>query len=129
MPPIGFRCMALSMQMAKKQITQLIDDLDGEIIDEGGKTLHFSLEGRAYEIDLSDENAQKLRDALEPFITAGRAIGATERASAPSRGRRARTTGDLDLSAVREWARSNGHTVSERGRVPAAVLEAYRAAH
>jgi hypothetical protein len=111
--------------MAKQQITRLIDDLDGEVL-ESGKTIHFSLEGRAYEIDLSDKNADKLREAFAPFIKAGRSIGSASRSSS-TRGR-ATKKDSRDLGAVREWAAANGYEVSARGRVPTAVLEAYDAA-
>jgi hypothetical protein len=114
-----------SLAMAKQQITRLIDDLDGEVL-EAGKTIHFSLEGRAYEIDLSDENAEKLREAFAPFIKAGRSIGSGSR-STSTRGRAAKKD-SRDLGVVREWAAANGYEVSTRGRVPAAVLEAYDAA-
>ncbi|WP_345134066.1 Lsr2 family DNA-binding protein [Microbacterium laevaniformans] len=57
-----------------------------------------------------------------PFLSAP-AAGARRGTS-----RSARKASGVDLAAVREWARANGHTVSERGRVPAAVLEAYAAA-
>ncbi|MDQ1206086.1 hypothetical protein QE377_002445 [Microbacterium sp. SORGH_AS 862] len=117
--------MSYSLAMAKQQITRLIDDLDGEVL-EAGKTIHFSLEGRAYEIDLSDKNAEKLREAFAPFIKAGRSIGSASR-GASTRGRAAKKD-SRDLGAVREWAAANGYEVSARGRVPAAVLEAYDAA-
>ncbi|GAB3156068.1 Lsr2 family protein [Microbacterium neimengense] len=115
-----------SLAMAKQQITRLIDDLDGEVL-EAGKTIHFSLEGRAYEIDLSDENVEKLREAFAPFIKAGRSIGSASR-STSTRGR-ATKKDSRDLGAVREWAAVNGYEVSARGRVPAAVLAAYDTAH
>lgn len=114
--------------MAKKQITQLIDDLDGETLEEG-ETIHFSLDGSTYEIDLSEDNADKLREAFRPFIEAARPIGSATGSVRSSRSRSARTKNDLDLGAVRTWARENGHEVSDRGRVPAAVLDAYRSAH
>ncbi|WP_454149036.1 histone-like nucleoid-structuring protein Lsr2 [Microbacterium lacticum] len=109
--------------MAKKLITRIIDDLDGTELEDGGRTVSFSLEGRAYEIDLSDKNADKLRDALAPFIKVARSSSA----SGPRARRSAR--GSSNLAAVRAWANDNGHTVSERGRVPATVLAAYEAAH
>ncbi|WP_344229358.1 Lsr2 family protein [Microbacterium binotii] len=114
-----------SRAMAKQHFTRLIDDLDGEVLEEG-KTIHFSLEGRSYEIDLSEKNAEKLREAFEPFIKAGRAIGSASRTTTRGRSTKKDTR---DLGAVREWAAANGHEVSARGRVPAAVLEAYDAAH
>ncbi|WP_433674819.1 histone-like nucleoid-structuring protein Lsr2 [Microbacterium gorillae] len=114
--------------MAKKIIHQLVDDIDGTVLDAGeGESVHFSLDGVAYEIDVTDANAAALRDALSPYISAGRRVGrdaSTVRATTPKRvGRRP------DLAAVRAWANDNGHPVSDRGRVPASVLEAYDAAH
>lgn len=115
--------------MARKQITQLIDDLDGETLDDGGETILFSLDGRAYEIDLSSANAAQLREAFAPYVDVARSISSAPRNNGrPARARRARTD-ERDLGAVREWARQNGHTVSERGRVPAAILESYDEAH
>ncbi|RWR18233.1 Lsr2 family protein [Microbacterium enclense] len=114
--------------MAKKQITQLIDDLDGSILEEGdGVSLRFSLEGRSHEIDLSDANAAKLRDALGPFIAAARPTSGT---ASPTRSGATRSTGrSADLAAIRAWANENGCTVSSRGRVPQPVIEAYEASH
>ncbi|MCT2087109.1 Lsr2 family protein [Microbacterium enclense] len=112
--------------MAKKQITQLIDDLDGSVIDDG-TTIHFSVEGRAYEIDLSSDNAKKLREAFEPFVSAGRPLG-----SVPSGARRPtkpRSDSGRDLGDVRTWAEENGYSINSRGRISATVLEAYAAAH
>ncbi|MDQ1121535.1 histone-like nucleoid-structuring protein Lsr2 [Microbacterium trichothecenolyticum] len=112
--------------MAKKQITQLIDDLDGSIIDDG-TTVHFSLEGRAYEIDLSGRNAQKLRDAFAPYVSAGRSVGT----SAPTGRRvgRGRPASSRDLVDVRSWAQQNGFDINARGRISSSVLDAYDAAH
>lgn len=112
--------------MATRHIAQLIDDLDGAALEEGaGKQITFSIEGRSYEIDLSQSNADKLYSALAPFIDAARSVGSTARSSNP-RGSRART--DIDLGAVRDWARANGHAVSDRGRVPGSIIDAYKAA-
>ncbi|BAJ75785.1 hypothetical protein MTES_2821 [Microbacterium testaceum StLB037] len=113
--------------MAIKHITHLVDDLDGSVLEEGeGKQITFSVEGRAYEIDLSNRNADKFYDAVAPFVDAARSVSRTTTTS--RRPRAARRDNDIDLGAVREWARANGHTVSDRGRVPATVLEAYSAA-
>ncbi|KTR95527.1 hypothetical protein NS220_05775 [Microbacterium testaceum] len=111
--------------MAKKHITQLIDDLDGSVL-ESGTTINFSLEGRAYEIDLSENNAKKLREAFEPFTVAARSIGS----SAPSVRRSPRRAASTrDLVDVRAWAEKNGHSINARGRISSAVLSAYDAAH
>ncbi|KHK98593.1 hypothetical protein LK09_06400 [Microbacterium mangrovi] len=117
--------------MAKKIIHQLVDDLDGTVLEPGaGETVLFSLDGRAYEIDLTDANAAALRDAFAAYIAAGRSVGreaAGTRAAAPRR-RSARSNAS-ENAAVRSWANENGFTVSERGRIPASVQQAYEAAH
>ncbi|MFE1644469.1 Lsr2 family protein [Microbacterium sp. P01] len=115
--------------MARRIVHQLVDDLDGTEMEVGtGETVLFSLDGVAYEIDLTDENAARLRDAFEPFLAAGRSISGA-RGAAASGSRPRRRTGQQDYSAIRSWAAENGYTVSERGRVPATIIEAYEAAH
>lgn len=109
--------------MAKKTVVTLVDDLDGSTIDgDSGSTVTFSVEGRAYEIDLSDANAAALRAALQPFTDAARVIRTDRAASRPRQAKR-------DVSSIREWAKREGHDVNERGRIPAAVMEAYAASH
>ncbi|WZH35604.1 MAG: Lsr2 family protein [Microbacterium enclense] len=112
--------------MAIRRVTQLVDDLDGTVLDTGeGKQITFCVEGRAYEIDLSEENADTFYKALAPFVNVARSAGS---AAAPRTGRRAtRVKSDVDLGAVRQWARENGHTVSDRGRVPVSIVEKYKA--
>lgn len=115
--------------MARKIVHQLVDDLDGTVLDVGeGETVLFSLDGIAYEIDLTDANAAALRGALEPFVSAGRSVSSPAR-SGGAAARKRRRTGQQDFGAVREWAKKNGYSVSDRGRVPASVMEAYEAAH
>ncbi|MEU4642843.1 Lsr2 family protein [Micromonospora sp. NPDC049460] len=113
--------------MARKVITVLTDDLDGGKAD---RTVEFSLDGVAYTIDVSDENAGVLRKALDPYISAGRRIGrgTVDVGRAP---RRAGTPGGAGMDreqnrAIREWAVKNGYKISERGRIPVEVAEAYK---
>lgn len=110
--------------MGKRTIVEVFDDLDGSAIENDSPTIRFAVDGRGYEIDLSRTNADAFHAALEPYIKAARQVStASARRGATGRARA------RDLAAVREWARANGHDVSERGRVPAAVLSAYDAAH
>jgi hypothetical protein len=113
--------------MARKVITTLVDDIDGQPIEEGkGETVPFSLDGVNYEIDLSDENAAALRTALEEYTDKGRRVGrATGAKGAPRRS--SSSSSKEDLGAARTWLREHGHEVSERGRISAALLEEYRA--
>ncbi|WP_434181403.1 Lsr2 family protein (plasmid) [Clavibacter michiganensis] len=114
--------------MARKVVTTLVDDIDGTQIEEGqGETVPFALDGVNYEIDLSDDNAAKLRTALEEYTEKGRRVGRATTGKAGTR-RSASSTPKGDLSAAREWLRANGHEVSERGRIAAPLLEEYRAA-
>ena len=111
--------------MAQKVQVVLIDDLDGG---EATETVTFGLDGATYEIDLSENNAAQLRDALAPWVGNGRRISG--RATRPS-GRRGASSpsSSTDTTAIRSWAKENGHKVSERGRISAKVQEAYAAAH
>jgi hypothetical protein len=115
--------------MAQQRTVRFIDDLDGT---DASGTFDFALDGRQYQIDLSDENAAKLRDALAPFIGAARKAGGRGRARAPRQTvvaeKPARSNRD-ETAAIRQWARENGHQVNERGRIPKSVLEAYHAAN
>ena len=114
--------------MARQVITTLIDDLDGKKAD---RTVEFSLDGTNYTIDLSEANAGKLRKALDPYINAGTRIGRASTARIPARrGGAGRTASSRDENRlIREWAAANGHQISERGRIPQSVSDAYRAAH
>ena len=108
--------------MAQKVSIVLVDDLDGS---EATETVTFGLDGTSYEIDLNDKNAAKLRDVLSGYVGHGRKVG-----SAPRRGRKtAASTGGPSAREIRDWARSNGHDVPDRGRVSAEVREAFAAAH
>ncbi|NYH41187.1 hypothetical protein HNR22_000914 [Micromonospora jinlongensis] len=113
--------------MARKVITVLTDDLDGGKAD---RTVEFSLDGVAYTIDVSDENAGVLRKALDPYINAGRRIGRGPVESARTVRRSGRPAGagmDREQNrAIREWAVKNGYKISERGRIPVEVVEAYK---
>ena len=118
--------------MARRIVHQLVDDLDGTILEVGsGETVTFSLDGSAYEIDLTADNATAPREPLAPYVDAARSIGTSRGSSSSSGngGRKRRRAGQQDYSAIREWAKDNGFQVSERGRVPASVIEAYDAAH
>jgi hypothetical protein len=118
--------------MARKTQIVLEDDLSGDVLEDGaGETVSFSLDGQSYEIDLSTDNARQLRDDFARYVGHGRKTAASSSTSRQSsnRGRSAGAEDKRDLGAVREWARQNGHTVSERGRIASPVLEAYDAAH
>jgi hypothetical protein len=111
--------------MAKQVITVLTDDLDGGDAD---RTIEFALDGVNYTIDLSEKNAGKLRKALDPYLEVASRVA---RASANGRlaartVQPARANRDQN-QAIREWATKNGYEVSERGRIPSSIVEAFHA--
>lgn len=109
--------------MAQRVEVTLIDDLDGEKADE---TVQFSVDGAAFEIDLSAKNAASLREDLQPWIRHARRGTTARRGGRAAAGPASRRQ---DLAKIREWARANGHDVSDRGRVAADIQRAYDAAH
>ena len=109
--------------MAQIREIRLVDDLDGEVADE---TVEFGVDGKNYEIDLSTANAKKLRDALAEFVASARRAGGRRRGGgAPAAAPRRPSIDREQNQAIREWARKRGMKVSDRGRIPAEVLEAY----
>ncbi len=113
--------------MAQKVHVTLVDDLDGS---EAAETVTFALDGTTYEIDLSGANAGKLRDSLAGYTGVARRVsggrGRGRRAAARAGGAGA---GDSDTSKIREWARSKGLAVSDRGRIRSEIRDQYYAAH
>lgn len=110
--------------MARKTLVQLVDDLDGSAIADGeGRTVTIGWDGASYELDLTTKHIDELTSLLEPYVAAGRKSGRKSpgRDSAPK-------SDPEELQKIREWAKSNGHTVSDRGRISAAVRDAYAAA-
>jgi len=103
--------------MVTKVQVSLVDDLDGS---EPASAHTLQLDGLRVEIDLSAANAAALRDALQPYLAAGRRSGATRVTRAP--------IDPLQSQAIRTWAHTNGVTVSDRGAIPHRVRAAYDAA-
>jgi len=109
--------------MAQKVLISMVDDIDGG---EAHGTVTFGLDGVTYEIDLSDQHADELREELATYIGSARRIGGRKtRGTAPVPA----TTPDRERTqAIRAWAGDNGYDVSQRGRISSTVVEAYDAA-
>ncbi|HYH31429.1 MAG TPA: Lsr2 family protein [Pseudonocardia sp.] len=113
--------------MATKTTVTLVDDLDGSTADE---QVEFAMDGKSYEIDLSAANSARLREALAPFVSAARRTSGRRRSAAAARPAAARPSTDREQNqAIREWAQQQGMKISERGRIPSNVLEAYHQNH
>lgn len=118
--------------MAQKVTVQLVDDVDGS---EADSTVEFGLDGVNYTIDLSTENASNLRDALAPYLEGARRTGGRKRSGKAAKAGKAKQKGAAQAApkasdrernqAIREWARQQGMQVSDRGRIPAEIVEAY----
>lgn len=108
--------------MAQRVSIELVDDIDGS---PAAETVSFALDGVTYELDLSATHAASFREALGHYIGHARKVGgANRRGGTSSR----RSSGSGEARVIREWARSNGYTVPDRGRVSADVKAAYDAA-
>ncbi len=120
--------------MAQKTIVTVVDDLTGE---ESGEisTVEFALDGVGYVIDLTDKNAQELRDALSAYVAAARRTGGRQRGRGrqPSSGSSTRSSSSAynrdTQRAIRQWAKQHGQAVSDRGRLPASVVKAWEDQH
>ena len=104
--------------MAKEIITLLRDDLDGS---EATRTVTFAWDGKAYEIDLNDENFERFSDSIASYVAAARPLVSAD----GGRGRAAAPTDRGRLDAIRSWAKSAGLSVADRGRIRASIVAAY----
>lgn len=112
--------------MTQKISYDLVDDIDGG---KAVETLSFAIDGQTYEIDLGKRNADRLRATLSPYVEAGRRmVKTTGRLGRPRLVVQRHVDVGADPRAVRAWAKANRIDVPERGRIPGAVLDQYRAA-
>ena len=113
------------LSVAQKIQTLLIDDLDGG---EAETTVRFGLDGTEYEIDLSAKNADALRRAVARYVDAARRAPAAAARRPGRNGRKPASANGTDPTAVREWAKSQGIEVKDRGRLPAELVVKFKAA-
>src|SRR3954468_8555301 len=107
----------------------LVDDLDGS---EGAETISYTINGQDYEIDLSEDNAEKFHDTLEPYIQKSREVRRQADTTRHKDGRRRSSgTGSSrdDIPQIRAWAESQGMNVNARGRIKKEIVDAYDEAH
>jgi len=122
--------------MAQQTTITLVDDLDETL--PAAETIRFGVDGTSYEIDLSAEHAAALREDVATWVTHARRTGArphrtptrtTRGAAQPQRSGNRTSANRKQTATVRDWARSNGYTVSDRGRIPTAVQDAFDSTH
>ncbi len=116
--------------MATITRTYRVDDLDGS--EEDVSTIHFALDKKDYEIDLSAANAERLREKLAKFLDVASPVKApkTKTSTAKHRTKSAPAPSGRDQSqAIRDWARSQNIEVSSRGRIKSDIVAQFNAAH
>jgi nucleoid-associated protein Lsr2 len=106
--------------MVQKVSIALEDDLDGG---PAAETVRFGLGGAEYEIDLSKKNARAFRKGLSQFVEHARKAGRAQSRRAAHTSANRQRSGD-----IRAWAKSQGIKLSERGRIPATIVEQYEGA-
>jgi hypothetical protein len=104
--------------MSSKVLVVLEDDMDGG---KASETIAFAIDGTQYEIDLNDQNAKKLRDALDGYVSKARKVSGKRSTSR-------KASSEVDNKAVRRWAQANGVELSKRGRIPQDVVSQFRSA-
>ncbi|MFB8276979.1 histone-like nucleoid-structuring protein Lsr2 [Nocardia colli] len=109
--------------MARQVVVALVDDFDAESV--ADETVAFTIDGVAYEMDLSASNAAQLRNVFAQWTAHARTIGRVQQGKS-SKAKPAR--GKDQTAAIREWARQNGHKISRRGRISLNVVQAYEKA-
>ncbi|MGB3351169.1 MAG: Lsr2 family protein [Mycobacterium sp.] len=122
--------------MAKRVTTQLVDDIDGTIIDdESGEAIEFAVGGVEYVIDLKAKNATEFHRKLGYYIEHSTRVGGRRRKPSPAGAATPAKTGTTatrdpeQTRAIRQWAFDEGYELSSRGRIPAGIVEAFDAAH
>lgn len=110
--------------MAKVTRVELVDDLDGTVIEKnGGETVKFALDGTNYSIDLTKKNAEAFRSTLAKYIDKAEREGGRTASTSRRSGSSRRST--AELNAIREWANANGYQTAPRGRVKTDIMVAY----
>ncbi|WP_394250503.1 histone-like nucleoid-structuring protein Lsr2 [Arthrobacter pityocampae] len=107
--------------MAQRVQVQLVDDLSG---DEAQETVRFGLDGTDYEIDLTAQNAESLRNALSAYVDKGRKAASGKPQSSGQKSASSRSKRE-DTQQIRKWAQENGYNPSSRGRITQSIIDAY----
>lgn len=111
--------------MAHRVQVDLVDDLNGEVAQE---TVRFGVDGTDYEIDLTAENAEKLRSALSEYVGKGRKTRGGRKGQGGQQSTSTSRSKREDTQQIRQWAQDNGHNPSSRGRITQSIVDAYNEA-
>lgn len=108
--------------MAKHFTVTLTDDVTGETLGDDGHTVDFTwIDGKRRQLDLTNDTYNAMIEAMAPYVDAAQIL---TNKGAPVKRTRAKT----GTKEIRSWARRNGYEVSDRGRIPDDIVQAYEAA-
>lgn len=105
--------------MARQEIVQFVDDLDGS---DAIGTIEFGIDGKLHEIDLSEANRDKLLDVLAPFIDAARKAQSMPKRTTKGVAQKTST----EVQDARAWLQANGYPVKDKGRIHADLMDVWR---
>ncbi|MEJ4113584.1 Lsr2 family protein [Corynebacterium kroppenstedtii] len=116
--------------MARRYVPQIFDDLDGTELTESDATeIHFTVDGTAYMLEVSEGNARKFHEVLEPFISSATKESGRGRRRSSYRNNVSSEATKARNRAIRKWANDNGYNVAPRGQIKKDIIEAYDRAH
>jgi hypothetical protein len=116
--------------VARKIVVQVSCDRCGGEVD-SDKAIELSFGGVDFRTDLCKEHTSELSSALDPFLSVAERVDSRRRSTAtaprPADGQARRPTrrDPIQVGAIRTWARANGYEISDRGRIPREVEDAY----
>ncbi|QNN99382.1 Lsr2-like DNA bridging protein [Gordonia Phage Sephiroth] len=115
--------------MSRKEVLEITDDYDGKLInpDEEWSPVPFVVNGTAYQLDLRAANQDRFYKDMDKWINKATKVGRAPKVGGSKPAKPASDTSGHNLTAIREWANNNGYTVSEKGRIPKHIMEAYEA--
>lgn len=113
-------------------IVTVIDDYDGSELPEHTPPERYLLNGRVYNLYLSSESKKAVDTFLSNLLDGAEEVKDT---APPARRRRGGAGAGVSIREgftihdLREWAKANGHEVSDNRRAPSKVIEAFNDAH
>lgn len=117
--------------MARQEVTIVFDDLDGTQGEDVAEVV-FGWRSSIYAIDLAEANTKRFAEAIGPFLDKARKVGPLRLNHLQASNRRSIPPVKTDRErnqAIRDWAREQGHEISNRGRIPAEIVEEFEQAH
>lgn len=114
--------------MASRTVVTMICDIPHAEVTKATEALSFGFDGRAYDIDLCTEHGQALRSQIASLAEHARRVASPRPGRGDKRTYTSRSAARQRNALIREWARGQGHTISDRGRISVSLVQDYEAA-